>query len=108
MNLRQLRVILRHLPDESAFRRQMRKLRREAGIKSDMKVEDLPADAYSQTEWLLIALHDQLTHLTYLFSRANFKEAPQPNFLPRPGGETKRRRTLNAWFGAAAAATTAA
>lgn len=56
---------------------------------------------WSQTEWLLVHVHDQLTLLNHGYRQVHTKtRLPPPKFMPRPGAERPRRRTLNAWFGA--------
>lgn len=102
LSIRRLLLLTRHLPHDGAMHSLLRKLRREAGVNSTVRAEDLPPDAYSQTEWLLMALHDQLQILRHtVLSIVSRDRVPPPEFLPRPGQMSKRRKTLNAWFGLA-------
>jgi hypothetical protein len=49
----------------------------------------------------MVAVHDQLQLLNFAYRQAHSKtRLPLPSLLPRPGEESQRRKTLNAWFGA--------
>lgn len=101
LSLRRLRILIKFLPSDAKLAKLIAVRRRAAGIVSDARIEDADPSVWSQTEWMLVHLHDQLTLIHYLLHKANFKPGPKPpRFMPRPGTEPVRRRTLNAWFGA--------
>ena len=104
LSLRRIRVIVRHLPGDSRLAKLDRARRRAAGIVTESNIEEADPSVWSQTEWLLMHVHDQLTLLNhaYLSAHRDPKKSPTPppKFMPRPGGQKPRRKTLNAWFGA--------
>lgn len=101
LSLRRLQVLVRGLPADSRTSTLLRKLQREAGLAKATPIEELPAEAYSNAEWLLQKVHDELRTLIWLYLKANFQDPPhEPEFLPRPGDPVRRRKKVNAWFGA--------
>jgi hypothetical protein len=95
-------VLVLALPADSRFGKTVRQRRAAAGIvDTPSPIEEAPADTLSQVEWLMLALHDQLQLLNFAYLQAHTqRRLPPPALLPRPGAVTKRRQTLNAWFGA--------
>lgn len=101
LSLRRLRVLIRYLPGESHLAKLDRARRRAAGIVNEASIEDADPAVWSQSEWLLVHALDQLMLLNFAYRQAHTREKlPLPAFMPRPGGEKPRRKTLNTWFGA--------
>jgi len=102
MTLRRLRMLIRSLPPDSRLGKLSRERRRAAGIvDTPPPIEDASPDIWSQTDWFLVAIHDQMQMQLWAFLQAHSqKRLPMPKLIPRPGEETQRRKTLNAWFGA--------
>lgn len=104
LSLRRLRVLVRHLPGDSRLAKLDRARRRAAGIVDEQSIEDADPSVWSQTEWLLVHLHDELTILNHAYATVHRDpkkpKLPPPKLMPRPGAEKPRRKTLNAWFGA--------
>lgn len=106
LSFRRLLLLIKHLPGTSQVKTISRDRRRTLGIKDPtFPIEQAPPETYSQTEWLLLAIDDDLRSLLWLFQTIYRKEGsrvpPPPDLIPRPGAEPKRRATLNAWFGMA-------
>jgi hypothetical protein len=94
-------VLIRHLPGDSRLAKLEQARRRAAGIVSKSNIEDADPAVWTQTEWMLVHLLDQLQLLNFAYRQAHSKtRLPMPKFMPRPGSEPLRRKTVNAWFGA--------
>jgi hypothetical protein len=104
LSLRRLRILVKYLPGEAKLAKLIRARRRAAGFVDEGKIEDADPSVWSQTDWLLVHIDDQLTLLNHAFRSVHRdpkkRPPPPPAFLPRPGAEKPRRKTLNAWFGA--------
>jgi hypothetical protein len=101
MSLRRLRILVKYLPGEAKLARLIDRRRRAAGLAEHRPIEEADPEVWSQTEWLLVHVHDQLTLLNFAYRQAHAKQKlPPPKFMPRPGGLPARRKTINAWFGA--------
>jgi hypothetical protein len=65
-------------------------------------IEDLPPEAWSETDWQLADIRDRLGVLIHLYTCVNRDPksaqptAPEP--VPRPG--MARKKATNAWFSA--------
>jgi len=101
LTLRRIRVLIRHLPGDSRLAKLNHARRRAAGVTPESKIEDADPSVWTQTEWMLVHVLDQLQLLNFGYRQAHTKNRlPLPKFMPRPGSEPVRRKTLNAWFGA--------
>ena len=104
MSIRRYRVLVRGLPDDSRTVAVLRRLMREQGTVNTTRIEDLPQEQWTNTDWLLWAVHQQLQVFAWTYVCAHIEKGktrpPFPTPLPHPGGVPKRRATLNAWFGA--------
>lgn len=102
LTLRRLRLLIRSLPPDSRLGKLSKARRAAAGIvDTPQPISDASPDIWSQEEWLLVAIHDQLQLQLWSFLQAHSqKRIPMPKLLPRPGEESTRRKTLNSWFGA--------
>lgn len=101
LSLRRLRVVIKHLPGDARLAKLDRARRRAAGLLQEAKIEDASPDVWTQTDWLLVHLLDQVMLLRFAYQQWHTKtKLPLPSFMPRPGAEPPRRKTLNAWFGA--------
>lgn len=102
MSLRRIRVLVKYLPGDAKLAKLIDARRRAAGITPPATpIEDADPSVWTQIEWMLVHLLDQLQLLNFGYRQAHSKaKLPLPKFMPRPGSEKPRRRTLNAWFGA--------
>jgi hypothetical protein len=98
---RRVRILIEHLPPESATKTAMR-LRAEAeGAPADEDYE--PADApWSSLEMLTAVAIDRLSEISYYVQRGNGGKPDKPKPLPRPGVRDKSKRKLRPVEGAMA------
>lgn len=99
--MRRLRIIVAGLPTGSRLKTVMRAEHRKAGGPTTA-IEDLPPDAWSETDWQLADVRDRLGTLIHLYCSVNrdpnstAPTAPEP--VPRPG--IARKKATNVWFSA--------
>lgn len=92
LSWRRLRVLIDHLPPESATKTAMRLAAEADGVP---ETDAEPADApWSQTEMLLAVVIDRLGDLTYVLQRAHGGKPEKPKPLPRPGVRRKKKKPL--------------
>jgi len=101
LSFRRLKIILDHLPPESAFRTAIRDRTPPEQLVAAGEVEEGEQAAghgpWSQTDHLLALLFDQIGELTYV-TRAlkGDKKAKPPKPLPRPGvGDQGKPKPIN-------------
>jgi hypothetical protein len=104
MSIRRYRVLVRGLPDDSRTVAVLRRLARAQKVATTTALEDLPPEYWSNTDWLLWRMEYQVQNLIWHYVCTHLGKGktrpPAPTPLPHPGGVPKRRKTLNAWFGA--------
>ncbi|MEV4739790.1 hypothetical protein [Streptomyces sp. NPDC049555] len=99
MSWRQLRVLLEHLPPESATMTALRNAAPAADLDAQAEGADPSRGRWSQTELLLAQAIDALNRLTHYYALVNTSggkkpEAPPP--VPRPGiAATPARRRIS-------------
>lgn len=101
MSIRRLRVWVNGLPPSCRLWSLMRKRLREEGAPGTA-IEDLPPEAWSETDWQLAEVRDLLGLFIWVYSAShrgkNDPEPPKPDPVPRPGGEKRRSRAVNKWI----------
>lgn len=103
MTIREFRVLVHGLPDDSRVKTVLRRLRREQGLVTETAIEELPAEAWSTTDWLTALLIDEIRILRWVYvakNRGNHAMPPKPEPLRRPGGPPRKRRAINNIFAA--------
>lgn len=104
MSLRRLRVLVRGLPDDSRVQQVLRRIRREQGPVKATPIEELPAEVWSTQDYMLATVIDELRVTRWLYAARNRKPnsvaPPFPDLMPRPGGQPRRRKRVNAFFSA--------
>ena len=104
LSLRRLRILIKYLPGDSKLARLINARRKADGIESKVRIEEADPSVWTQTEWMLVHINDELRLLNHtlrsVYRDPKKKAPPPPVFLPRPGGENPRRKAINSWFGA--------
>lgn len=104
MTLRRFRVLVRGLPDDSRTSIVLRRLHREQGTAKPTPIEELPTDVWSTQDYMLATVIDELRVTRWLYAAKNRKSntvaPPFPDLMPRPGGQPRRRKRINAFFAA--------
>lgn len=108
LSVRRAWLLVTRLPADSETKSELRKLIRESGKGSTTRLEELPPETYSHTDWLLHDISSQLRIANYYAEVELTKKPPKkPEFLPAPTGVPRRKKTLSAWSAFAAAANNA-
>lgn len=101
LSLRRLRVIVAGLPVSSRLKTVLRAEYRASG-QPGTPIEDLPPEAWSETDWQLADVRDRLGTLIHLYCSVhrdpNSAEPAAPEPVPRPG--VPRKKSTNVWFSA--------
>lgn len=104
MSIRRFRVLVRGLPHDSRTSTVLRRLQEQAGTAKLTPIEELPADVWSTTDYLLATAVDELRITRWVqIARSRAAGTPPPPFpelLPRPGGPPRRRKRINSIFAA--------
>jgi len=104
MSLRRFRVLFRGLPNDSRIHTVLRRIYKEQGDLKTTPIEELPADVWSTQDWMLATLIDETRGLRWLYAARNRKPGtpapPYPEAMPRPGGQPRKRKRINAFFSA--------
>lgn len=101
MSVRRFRVLFHGLPAGSRTKTLLRGKLRESGADAT-PIQDLPPEVWSETDWHLADVRDQLANLAWMYAcvhRGENADAPaQPKPVPRPGIKPAKRR--NPWLAA--------
>lgn len=104
MSIRRFRVLVRGLPEESRMKTVLRRIYREQGAAKTTPIEELPAEVWSTQEWMTATLIDEVRVTRWLYAAKNRKPGtpapPFPDLMPRPGGQPRKRKRINAFFSA--------
>lgn len=104
MSIRRYRVLVRGLPDDSRTHLVMRRIYKARGDYKPTPIEELPADVWSTQDWMLATLIDEMRGLRWLYAASKRKPGtpapPYPDMMPRPGGQPRKRKRINAFFSA--------
>lgn len=105
LTVRRAWLLITRLPKESETKAEFRKILRESGSETSARLEEMPPETYTNTDWLLHDISTQLRVANYYAEASISKRPPKPpEFLPAPTGVARRKKTLAAWGAFAASA----
>lgn len=96
MSWRRLRVLIQHLPPESATMTALRNGLTDEELAAQAEAGEPEKARWSQMEQLMASVYDRLGHITYVLLLANHsgkgKKPDPPEPLPRPGAKPVQPR----------------